>query len=223
MRWAKLFKNGGFTLIEVLVMISIITILASLSYMGYYAYVQNANKSTISTTAHAYQSTIKSYVFEANTYPNVPFCLPSGSKCCYSSTLNTTTVTCGTDAESGWDASSPISAVSKYINNQPPKLPVFSNFISCTSGPMSNGPCKATSSIAVGFTYIPNNSGALYTSTDTKAKAFLVYYVDPTYDCNSSDVMTLTSGDLTFDSTAKYTRIQSSVPTYKECIIGVRN
>lgn len=223
MRWAKLFKNSGFTIVEVLVIISVIAILASLANVGYIAYIQNANKSAISTTAHAYQSSLKSYTLEANTYPKVPFCLPGGSKCCYSSSVSPAAVSCGTDAESGWSAGSLASAVSKYVSGNPPKLPIFSKFIDCTGGLMSNGPCKATASIPVlGMTYIPNISGALYTSTDTSAKGFLIYYVDIIYTCNSGSVMTLSAGNLSFNSSAQYTREKTPAPAYRECIIGVR-
>lgn len=211
--------SGGFTVIEVLTIMSVIGILVSISYVGYTAYITNTLKSQISTTADAYQKSLKGYALEKNSFPKYPSCLPNGSKCCTSIAVAPTTVYCGNDAEAGWNTNSQAANVSKYINSNAPNMPKFREFIDCTTGLMTNGPCNATSSISTGIAYIYNTPGALYTSSDTSAKGFLVYYVGPTYNCEANNVMTFAAGNLSFNSSATYSR---STSTYRECILGLR-
>lgn len=218
-------KFGGFSLVEVLIIISVIGILASISYMGYSNYTQNANRATIATTAQAYRFSLKSYANETESYPNHSFCLPAGSECCYSSSSSVTTVRCGNDAEAVWGTTPLVNDVSKYVTNPPPKLPVFSSFPDCVVGLLTNDPCKPTATIpVVGLAYIINPTAPLYTSADPLIKGFLIYYVDLNYDCNSSNVTILSAGALSIDTSAKFTRERtSSSPTYRECIIAVRS
>lgn len=219
MKKHMLLRSLGFTGVEILITITVIGILVTMVTVGYLAYVQNANQAQITTTIHAYQGSLKGIAFEADSYPSSSFCVPKDSKCCSTTSAEPTTVYCGNDTDLGWPAnSSPAGWVERYVEDPPPRMPNFANFIDCTaSGMMSNGPCKETSTTKTGLLYIRNTTGALYTST-AAAKGFLVYYIDPAYDCGSSDVMTFAAGNLTFTS-AKYSRETSS---YRECIIGLR-
>ncbi len=203
-------------------MIVIIGILASITTIGYVAYIRNATQSQISTTASAYQLSLKGLSFEADSYPDSEFCVPQNSKCCSSTKDQPSTVYCANDSELGWPPdTSPAWWHEKYVDDPPPRMPVFSTFTDCTAGMMSTGPCKETDSIQTGLLFIRNVSGAFYTG-DSAAKGFLVYYIEPPYNCGTGNVMTFSGGTLSFNSSAKFSREVTSTPAYRECIIGIR-
>lgn len=218
----RLFSNRGFTVVEVILVVIVIGVLASIITIGYVAYIRNATQSQISTTASAYQFSMKGLAFEADAYPDNAFCIPLDSKCCSSTKDQPTTVYCANDSELGWAPNtSPSSWHERYVDDPPPRMPVFSTFTDCTAGTMSNGPCKETDSIKTGLTFIRNVSGALYTG-DSSAKGFLVYYIEPQYTCGTDDVMTFSGGTLSFNSSAKFSRETTTAPAYRECIIGIK-
>lgn len=211
----KLFKSNGFTAAEVLIMIVVIGILASISYANYAGYWRNATKAQISSAANAYQSSIKSYVFENEKYPTSDnFCLPYGSKCCIHPVPVASAVKCGTDSEHGWAPGSVVTEVSKYVSGNAPLPPVVSTFPDCPNSYLNGGPCKTSR-----FTYIPKGNNQ-YDSTDADVKAFLLYYIDPTYDCGSNDVMSFSgSGSNMVPLGDTHTTRTSS---YTECVIALR-
>ncbi len=224
-------KKQAFTLVEVLISISIIGILAAIVTFSYQSFVTNARQTQINNAVDAYQKSLKAYALEYGSYPKESFCVPSGAtKCCASHNFDPTTVWCASSAQAVGDHNWQTGAdakVSKYVNSNAPSFPAVASFPDCTSGIMTNGPCKPTSSIpAASIAYVSNVTGtpnSNYTSTETslKGKGFLIYYIDKKYTCGSADVMTLTVGqDLVFNSSAKYTREAS---TYRECIVGLRN
>ncbi len=215
----RLFGNKGFTLVEAMIILMVIGVLASIIYVGFNGYRENVLKTQIATATEAFQSSLKTYAQEKERFPLVSTCLPLDTKCCSSTASTPTTVYCGTDVELGWDILSEAAAVNKYINNQPPTLPVVPTFTNCVAGIMSNGPCKSNGSIKTGFTYVVNIPGSIYTSTNSSVKAMLVYYVGPTYTCNSRDVMTLSGSNLSINSSAQYSR---STADYRECIIAIK-
>lgn len=224
----KQLRSRGFTIVEILVMISVITILAGIVYGGYTAYQLNTYKTQIYNTADAYEKSLKAYSLEHRSYPTLSTCLPHNSTCCTSVVDYPTTVYCGTNADSGGshniDTTSKTGTdISKYIHNQVPKLPTFTGFTNCVTGLSSNGPCKASAAVPnVGVAYIGNTPGSKFTSNEPSLthKGFLIYYVSPSYTCESDGVMTLSGTNLVFNSSATYTRQTS---TYRECIIGLRS
>lgn len=206
-------KSGGWSLMELLIIIVIIGILGAISYIGYNSFQDNARESQIATATTSYQDAINAYSLEKDTPPSGLFCLPKNSKCCYSSSLAPTTVTCATDSEAGRSPGATLSTVSKYIKGSPPPTyPEVPTFTECTSGISTGGPCKQQNAM-----YVRNEPGAIYTSTES-AKGFIIYYLLAKFDCNSKDTMTLVSGDLKYQSNL-FTRRTS---TYTECIVGVR-
>lgn len=217
--------SRGFTLVELMVTISVIVILAAVVVIGYDAYIDRIDQTNISTTIDAYQKSLKAYALEKNSYPQVSTCLPKGAKCCTSAGDSLPDVFCATNAEVGgahnWATDSTDTDITKYINGTTPAFPTVSSFTNCTSGFMSNGPCKPAGSITyVGPAFISNTGTSKYWSTDPTAKGFLVYYIDPKFTCGSKDVMTVSSSsNLIFNSSATYTRATSS---YRECIVGIR-
>lgn len=211
----KLFKKNGFSLVEILIVMSVISILASISYGSYIGYQRNAIRAQISSAASAYQYSIKSYVFENEKYPvSDNFCLPYGSKCCIHPVPVASAVKCGTDSEHGWSPGNVAIDVSKYVSNNAPLPPIVSTFPDCPNSYLNGGPCKTSR-----FTYIPKGNNQ-YDSTDTTVKAVLLYYVDPIYDCGSSDVMSFSgSGSNMVPLGDPYTTRTNS---YTECVIALR-
>lgn len=225
----KHFLEKGFTLVELIIVIVVLSILASILIINYDGYLDRADQTQISTTADAYTKSIKAYALEFGAFPQVSTCLPANAKCCTSNAVDIPAVYCAKNSELGgihnWATDNTDVKLTKYVNSNTPKFPVVQGFTDCVSGFMDNvGPCKPTSSIpVVGPAYISNVTGSKYTSNEptTKGKGFLVYYVSPTLDCGSKDVMTLVAGPtLVFNSSAKYTRQTSA---YRECIIGIVN
>ncbi len=225
----KHFLPKGFTIVEMLVILSIIGILATILILGYAGYREKVYQTQIITTVDAYSKSLKAYALEYRSYPKESFCVPSGAKCCASHNFDPTSVWCASSAQAVGDHNWQTGAdakVSKYVTNDAPSFPVVASFPDCTSGIMI-GPCKPTSSIpAASIAYMSNVTGtpnSNYTSTEpsVKGKGFLIYYIDKKYTCGSKNVMTLTPGqDLVFNSSATYTREAS---TYRECIVGLRN
>ncbi|OGL34317.1 hypothetical protein A3F64_00660 [Candidatus Saccharibacteria bacterium RIFCSPHIGHO2_12_FULL_42_8] len=225
----KLFINNGFTLVEMLVMLAVISILATIIYGGYTAYQTNASKTQIYSTIDSYKKSLKSYSLEYRSYPKLSTCLPHNSTCCTSYVGSIGTINCGTNTEltatHNIDTTGTTGTnVSKYIHSQTPRLPVFASFTNCVPGLMSTGPCKASAAVPnVGIAYISNQPGGKYTSTESSmaGKGFLIYYVSTTFTCNSSSIMTLSGTDLVFNDSATYTRQVGS--SYRECIVGLRS
>lgn len=224
----KLLQPRGFTLVEILVMISVVTILSSIIYAGYTAYQRNAYKTQIYSTVDSYEKSLKAYSLEKRSYPTLSSCLPHNSTCCTSEVNTPSTVYCGTNQDSGGSHNIDTTPktgteISKYIHGQVPKLPTFTTFTNCVTGLSSNGPCKASAAVPnVGVAYVSNVLGSKYTSNESSLtrKGFLIYYVSTSYECGSDSVMTLSGTNLVFNSSATYTRQTS---TYRECIIGLRN
>lgn len=223
----KRFMQNGFTIVEIMISIFVIGVLATIVTTGYAGYKENTIKAQIATTSDAYVKSLKTYTLEYNSFPKVSTCLPTGAKCCSSIATSVTAVSCGTNTEIAgtniWATDTTDAKITKYINNQAPTFPVVATFTDCINGLMSNGPCKSTSTLTnVGPAYIANQTGSKYTSDEASVanKGFLVYYVGPTYTCESTDVMTLSSGKLVFNSSATYTR---STTNYRECIVGIKS
>ena len=225
----RLFRNNGFTVVEMLIMLAVISILATIIYGGYTAYQTNASKTQIYTTIDSYKKSLKSYSLEYRSYPKLSTCLPHNSTCCTSYVGDISTIYCGTNADSGGTHNIDTTGttgtnVSKYIHSQTPRLPVFPSFTDCVPGLMSTGPCKASATVPnVGIAYISNQPNGKYTSTETSltGKGFLIYYVSTSFTCNSNNVMTLSGANLVFNDSATYTRQVGS--SFRECIIGLRS
>lgn len=221
-------KQGAFTLVEVLITISVIGILAGIVVIGYQSFVTNAQQASISATVDAYTKTLNAYSLEKKSYPKLSTCIPKDSECCVSNVEELPDVYCGTRAEAGGTHniatdSTLDDALKKYTVNGGPTLPNFASFPNCVSGLTTGNPCKATPSIpTVGMAYISNVAGSKYTSTEPSVenRGFLIYYVEPKYKCGSNNIMTVTGSNLVFNSSATYTR-QTSV--YRECIVGLRH
>lgn len=224
----KHLPRKGFTLVEMLIILCVIGIIATITTIGYAGYKQNVVRTQISTSADAYAKSIKGYALEYNSFPKVSTCLPADAVCCTSNYDTLPAVYCGKNPDASgdhnWVTDTTDTKITKYINNQAPTFPVVSTFPDCVAGFMDVGsPCKPTSSLpTVGPAYISNQTGSKYTSDapSLAGKGFLIYYIGPTYTCGSSDIMTLSGTKLVFNSSATYTR---STANYRECIIGIRN
>lgn len=233
-----LLGKKGFTLVEIMFAIALISILASISFIGYTGYQDNSTKTQIESTAAAYQATLKAYAQEKEKFPDKPFCVPSGSKCCYVGRLNvpqTFKVYCGTDAESGWTPGTLSDDVNKYVKNANGNSPIMPNsgtFPACTAGLLSSitkVPCNGTSSIKMGMTYSPKAGFGLWDSADVNTKGMLMYFVDPKFDCGSDDVTVIGNSSDKLDYAIGHTSYSDGISTptgssvqYKLCIIGIR-
>ncbi|MDO8335197.1 MAG: type II secretion system protein [Candidatus Saccharibacteria bacterium] len=217
------YLQAGFTLVEIVVVICLIGILATIIILSLEAYQDNVDQTTISNTADAYAKSLKSYSIESNSYPKNSTCLPKGSKCCKTTSGAPNSITCLKTSEysgNNW-ASTYDDAIAKYVRNDPPLIPTVDDWGACTSGLMSWGPCKPSTAVPiVGVTYVANIAGSDYTSTDTslKNKGFLIYFVAPNFHCGTDKIMTLSGTNLVFNSTAKYSWQTSDL---RECIVGL--
>ncbi len=224
----KHLYSRGFTLIEIVIALLVLGVLISIITIGYKGYRENVYKTQIINTVDTYKKAIRAYSLEHKTYPKLSTCLPHNSTCCTSNYDDPAYVYCGTNTEAGAVHNVDITGktgtdVSKYIPNQTPQFPPFTQFADCMTGLTSNGPCKPSAAVQnVGVFYISNVHGSKYTSTDPslKDKGFLVYYVSNNYTCNSENIMKLSGSNLVFDDDATYTRQTS---TYRECIVGLDN
>lgn len=223
----KITTQKGFTIIEIIVTITVLGILATIVVIGYSGYRENVEKAQIAATADAYSKSIKGYALEHRFFPKYSTCLPAGAKCCTSLDSDLPAVYCANNVEidgsHNWAMDDTDVKITKYINGNPPTLPVVSGFPDCVTGFMEvNAPCKPTASLPnVGIAFLTNQPGGKYTSNEPSLenKGFLIYYVSPKMPCGSKDIMTYASGNLSFNSSATYTR-QTSV--YRECIIGLK-
>lgn len=223
----KLLNKQGFTLIEVVVIVALLAILSSMVFIGYSSYKESAIKAQIQTTADAYQSSLKAYASETEKFPTQPFCMPAGSKCCYTLQTATSTVRCGTDANSGWTAGSQIAAVGKHIRNPAPEMPVFSTFQNCSATLTSTGgPCKSTATVKAGITYMPTTTGvgtSTAWSAEAKTKGVLIYFVPSQYSCYSNDVIRLgNTNSLMYTTDHQLYTDHVEFTGYRQCIIGLR-
>lgn len=221
----NILLTRGFTLVEIMVSVVVIVILASIVILSYDAYIDNADLSNINTSVDAYSKSLKSYANEYNAFPKNSTCLPKGSKCCTTSIDGGSTVYCLKSSEySGYNWSTANDdKIAKYVNNNPPSFPTVDAWGECQTGFMSWGPCKAGTAVPqVGITYIANQSGSNYTSTEPSVvgKGFLVYFTDPKFKCDSTNLMKASGTNLVFDSTVSYTTQTSD---YRQCIVGIRN
>lgn len=218
--------SKGFTLVELMVTISVIVILASVVVVGYDGYIDRVDQTNIATTVDAYAKSLKAYALEFNTYPKNSTCLPKDSECCSTSgDQSQSNIYCMKTTElSGtynWSTAND-SNIAKYVSGNPPALPTVDSWGGCVSGLTSWGPCKPAGSIStVGLAYIANQAGSNYTSNESSVsgRGFLVYFVATKFDCGTNNVMTFSGGNLSF-TTAKYS---ASTSDYRECIVGLRN
>ncbi len=149
----KRFHRSGFTIVELLVVITIIGILLTLSFFGYGAYRQNAKNAQTATSVDAYQNAFTSMTHERNLFENKTAsfyaCLSTtndANPCCYTNhasgglvyyaCTNNTTIGDFSSIDVGLSfTASQVSAwTKKYLpSSLPPKLPVSSGAAACTA------------------------------------------------------------------------------------------
>jgi len=211
----KRFVTRGFTVVELLIVIVVIGILASLSYVGYNAYIKNTQNSKIATTVSAYQAALEGAVFEDDEQPSLGACLAQTPGACCAPTSSTQWV-CG-DNSSDPAATASYDKIKKYVPSNPPTLPEITNsWPACPTSltPNTSGPCKMNNVLY--WQTVPTPSGPI---------AGLVYYLPPDYDCNSTNTLKFDSTTFTWskqDGTAYSRRLPSGTPTFTECVVSLK-
>lgn len=115
--WAN-FKNKGFTIVELLIVIVVIGILASITIVAYNGVQTRAeNTKTINSVA-AYAKTVFLYVADQNAYPISSYsCLgPSGTKC---ANVTDSTAACNGAGTANYNATF-ANALAPYTSSLPP-------------------------------------------------------------------------------------------------------
>lgn len=216
--------SKGFTIVELLIVIVVISILVGLVVTGYVVYQENAKKSQIASAVRTYQDAVNNVAFEKDYAPGqdgttAVSCISSDtSTCCMYG--GGTIIACGNNNEfsPGSNTSDSYTKIKKYLPENPPKIPQFSgqNWPACTSGNQTT-PCNTQE---VAFVQYYLGSGG----TTESPKGNIVYYLPENIDCQSPDVMTFTTSPNTIKYTSSpYTRrITTGSVHFTECVVGIR-
>lgn len=217
----KRFKSRGFSLVELLIVISVIGILAGLVTSGYVVYIKNGKKTQIASSVSAYQSALKSAVFEDDTIVNdatkPQACLSSdSSRCCVASGVGQDQVTCAKNGENSF-SSSIYGKVERYLpkDKKPSLGDIQNSTLSACSAAITAGtaPCDSHE-VAYSANYIGDG-----------AKGALIYFLPASFDCQSGDVMVFNSSDSQYHYSSGATfsrRVNSGSNTFTECVVGIR-
>lgn len=234
----KLFDNrSGFTIVELLVVVSIIGVISALVVVSYSVYRKNAENAQAATDISAYQSAVSTTVnengFVATGFAVLNACISStsdASVCCFLSDVNgsgTITYTCSNNTTIGnfsgytvaYTASTVSSWVRTYLKNLPPSLPANSKVAACATPGATYVTTLACSTREVGL--------VVYIMSDGSIKSFLHYYLPSTIDCQSSNVATVSTSSggmlgISYDG-AKYTaRITTGATPFTFCVVGIQ-
>ncbi len=230
-------QKSGFSLVELLVVVAIMGIIATLVITANIYYRKNVERSQIATAVQSYQGAVTSTTNEdklvAPGFAEVKSCLSSStdtSPCCLITQVTGTNLFYGCTNNTiignfvgyglSYTASNVSSWVKKYISTTPPAaLPKSSNAIACTTAIAAtndNLPCT-------------NQEITLrsYIMADGSVKSYLEYFLPPTTNCESKDVATVTSFSSSMINVsynnAKYTdRLTTGSAPFTFCMVGIR-
>lgn len=220
-------SHAGFTIVELLIVIVVISILVAIVTIGYSAYQDNAKKTQIATAVRTYQDAVTGVAFEKDYAPGqdgttAASCISSNtSTCClYGGSGNA--IACAKNSEfgAGADTSGSYNKIKKYIPNNPPKLPRFGKQVwpSCGTGPVTQtNPCDTQE-----FAFVQYYLGSGGTTESPKGN--IVYYLPPNIDCQSPDVMIFTTSPnaIKYTSSPYTRRVTSGSTPFTECVVGIR-
>ncbi len=229
----KLSSFKGFTIVELLIVIVIISILATISVLGYVTYQKNAQRSQIAATVKAYQHAINSTAFENDATPaqtnvssQVVACASSNDSTCCLSGLISTNVVCAKNSEFsnfGYPSTDIYNTIKKHLPANSLKLPKLGNTTlpACGEASGSTSPCN-TQEIGYLATVAPVSGGVMI--DPQSPKGVLNYFLPVDFDCGSSDVMTYTINPGKYEFTdAKFSRrVTTGATPFTECVVGIR-
>lgn len=214
----KRLHLSGYSIVELLIAISVIGTLSGLIFTGYIAYLKNGTRANIASTTAAYRNATKSATFE----DDAPIAATSGTKGCISTnTLRCCIfvvpdeVSCAKNGESGFD-SAVYTSVNRYISgSSPPSLNNINDGVSIAcAAPITNdnAPCRT------------NDYAFIYGYPGDSPKGAIVYYVPKEYNCESEDLMVYnaTTGVFRYDQSADFSRRKTTGPKqFTECVVGI--
>lgn len=237
-RWA------GFTIVELLVSIVVISILAGIIYLTYTNYEKNAQATQVSATISSYRSAITTGVaLETDTTPSEAYwqdgdflaaCISNNSeRCCFYYHFYQA-VMCYNNSELKTegllDTNFTYDIVQKYVSNKKAQMPNFND------GDFSNTLHKCTARVeGEAYTLKPpcyTNQVAYTTGLlTTNGKGFIQYILPPIYDSCFSNKVISYDGGFPEEKGAKYTERVTATspgyvtgnPQYTLCIINVDN
>jgi type II secretory pathway pseudopilin PulG len=216
-------KQRGYSIIELLTVIVGVSILASITILGYGYYIQEAKNTQTANLVSQYKDAIHQVVLEKNSSPSQQFgantggCLSSNTAICCLARGNSAPFcrrNSDADGTGGFsNATSVYNQVSAYVKPPLPVLPELSKAISiCSSSGV--GPC-----------YTPHIGYIATTTNSSSPKGAITYYLPDTMDCQSEDVMEFDTSTVPNrynygSSGQKFTKRVAG--SYTECVVGIR-
>lgn len=206
------FKNKfsfGFTIVELLVAVVVITILAGIVYISYEGYEKNAQSSQVASTVSAYKEAVRTGVqFETDDTPQynaangdfLATCVTSNTnRCCFYQyviqMIETTTCANNTELQAdGYISNSYVyDIVDKYTNKKKSQLPNFNDY----GGRWTK--CQAKGENGRQIFYPPCYTNEIAYTNELlvgESKGFLHYYLPSRFDsCYSNDVVVFDDAD----------------------------
>lgn len=230
----------GFTIVELLVSIVVISILAGVAYAGYENYEQRAQSNQVASTISAYRQAVRTGVqLETDTTPSESYtqdgdflaaCITTNSdKCCFYYYLYQG-VMCKNNTElkaAGLlDTDFTYNIVQKYVPGKKAKMPNFNTY-GGTLKDCSEGPGSGSTSSP--FEILCYSNQIAYTTGQLQSlrKGYLNYYLPSSFDsCYSDKVIKFPDDDPLnmpqISSTAKYTaRVTTGDHPFTYCMVAI--
>ena len=188
-------KQTGFTIVELLIVIVVIAVLATITVVAYNGIQQRATNNSITQTANVWVKALKLYKVDNGGWPNGGFtCLGEGYLYGVSGTDTTGTAQCRQTGASGYTEQTAFkNAMRPYFNNGALPTPVFLTAVD-TNGDWRRGIHYA---YAGGSTSTDVYINIVYKGTITSCPIIQGYEPNNRYNWSPNDVCSYVLGSIT--------------------------